>query len=414
MTATPASPRPFDPNLLNGKGGLAAKLIRFLVDHPYWLYAILRRVKPIVTVKDWAFVTRYDDVAEVLREHQAFGVPFGPKIETLNWGPNFLLGMADGPDYRALRDKVAKVFPQEELATTVAPIAARVAEEMVAERAGRLDGIQDLVTHVPTRVCEEYYGITVPDRVLFGQWTIAMSTYMFGDPGDNPDTAKAALAAGDHLRPVIDDSLAKAKAGGSPGTIAERLAQDPEVPHEQARAILIGMITGFVPTNTMAAGHMLEMLLRRPDFLAAAQTAARADDDAALNRALFEAFRFKPLNPGPFRNCIADHVIAAGTPRATPIKAGTKLLAGTQSAMMDPRRVPHPKRFDPQRSSNDYMLFGFGLHWCIGARLAEAQITQTFKALLKRRNLRREAGAAGRMQRLGPFPACLWVRYDAD
>jgi cytochrome P450 len=282
----------------------------------------------------------------------------------------------------------------------------------VSAAGGRIDGIQGLFTHVPVRVCEDYYGVTPPDRILFGQWTIAMSTFMFGDPGDDPVTARVALAAGDHLRPVIDAALQKAKAGGSSGTIAERLVNEPDMPDEIARAILIGMITGFVPTNTMAAGHMLEMLLRRSDFLEAAAVAARSDDDPALTRVLFEAFRFKPLNPGPFRNCLIDHEIAAGTPRATTIKAGTKLLAGTQSAMFDPRRVPAPKAFNPDRASSDYMLFGFGLHWCIGARLAEAQITQTFKALLKRGGLRREAGRAGRMRRLGPFPAHLWVRYD--
>jgi cytochrome P450 len=80
--------------------------------------------------------------------------------------------------------------------------------------------------------------------------------------------------------------------------------------------------------------------------------------------------------------------------------------------MFDPRRVPKPKAFDPDRSSSDYMLFGFGLHWCIGARLAEAQITQTFKPLLQREGLRRESGKAGKLQRLGPFPEHLWVRYE--
>jgi cytochrome P450 len=411
MTAIATAPRPFDPNDLNGKG-LGAKLTRTLVDNPYWLFAILRRFKPILRLGNWAFVTRFDDVVEVLREHQAFGVPFGPKIEALNGGPNFLLGMADSPDYRALREKVAQHFPPKDLEELVAPIAARAAREMVEARAGRLDAIQDLVTYVPIRVCEDYYGIVVPDRRAFGQWTIAMSTFMFGDPGDNPNTARVALAAGDHLRPVIDASLDKAASGGSTRTIAERLVKDPEVSRETARAILIGMITGFVPTNTMAAGHMIDMLLRRPDFLEQARKAANSDKDADLTKCLFEAFRFKPLNPGPFRNCLKDHVIAAGTPRATTIKAGAKVLAGTQSAMFDPRRVPKPKAFDPDRSSSDYMLFGFGLHWCIGARLAEAQITQTFKPLLQREGLRRESGKAGKLQRLGPFPEHLWVRYE--
>ena len=79
------------------------------------------------------------------------------------------------------------------------------------------------------------------------------------------------------------------------------------------RAILIGMIDGFVPTNTMAGGHILEMLLRKPVFMARAQAAASADDDALLKRCLFEAMRFKPLNPGPFRSCAEDYTIASST-----------------------------------------------------------------------------------------------------
>jgi len=409
-TTPPASP--FDPRDLQSHG-LVARLVRRLVDNPGWLFAILRRVRPILLVKGWALVTRYDDVAEVLRNDRAFAVPFGPKVEALNDGPNFLLGMADGPDYRRLRTLVADLFPQSENASVVATLSKRVAEQVVANAGGRLDAVQDLITHVPIRVCEDYYGVAVPDRIAFGQWTIAMSTFMFGDPADNPNTRRAALAAGAELRKVVDAAVARAKAGAAPpGTIAARMAQQ-GVADIEARSILIGMITGFVPTNTMAAGHILEMMLRRPDFLAAAKAAAMADDDATLTCCLFEAFRFKPLNPGPFRVCDEGFEVAAGTPRATRIPKGTRLVAGTQSAMFDPRRIAHPKRFDPARAPSDYMLFGFGLHWCIGARLAEAQITQTFKPLLRRAGLRREAGAAGKLQRLGPFPAHLHVRYEA-
>jgi cytochrome P450 len=361
-------------------------------------------------------VMRYDDVKEVLQAHQAFAVPFGRKVEALNDGPNFLLGMADGPDYRALRALVAELFPQAENETVVARISADVAEQVVAAGGGGLDAVQALITHVPIKVCERYYGVEAPDEVAFGQWTIAMSTYMFGDPTDDKTLERAALAAGVELRKVVDAAMDRARAGHAPPqTIAARLAaaqaNDPTLADETARAILIGMITGFVPTNTMAAGHMLEMLMRRPDFLAAAQAAA-AESDEALTRCLFEAFRFKPLNPGPFRVCVEDYTVAAGTPRATRLKKGVKLLASTQSAMLDPRRVVRPTAFDPARPPSDYMLFGVGLHWCIGARLAEAQITQTLKPLLMRRGLRRAPGAAGRLQRLGPFPAHLHVRYD--
>jgi cytochrome P450 len=266
-------------------------------------------------------------------------------------------------------------------------------------------------------MCEAYYGVPVPNEREFAQWTIAMSTFMFGDPTDDPAYRRCALAAGDRLRPVVDAAIDKTKASPSgQNTVLARLIamqkSNPQLTDVVVRSYLIGMITGFVPTNTMAAGHMLEMLLRRPDFMAKTRSAALAGDDVVLQRCLFEAMRFMPLNPGPFRDCARDYTIAAGTPRAKTIPAGTKLLASTQAAMFDERRVDKPRDFNPDRPPSHYMLFGYGLHWCTGAFIAAAQITQTLKALLVKRNVRRAPGIAGQLRLLGPFPEHLTVEFE--
>lgn len=413
-----SSTEPFDPQALTPKPGLVSWIIGWILDDPRWIYALLRRLAPILTFGNWAFVTRYDDVADMMRRDQVFAVPFGPKIELLNGGPNFLLGMSDSAAYRRVHAEVAAAFPPSDNAAIVAPLAATLAGELVARSGGRLDAIQDLVTLVPTRICERYYGVPVVDETRFAQITIAMSTFMFGDPTDNPTIGMQAIKAGEEFRPMIQAAItAGRKATGSGDTIVKRLIAErtPEgepLPDPTIASILIGMVTGFVPTNTMAAGHMLEMLLRRPDFMRRATIAAREDDDYALWRCLWESFRFKPLNPGPFRVCAEDAVVAAGQPRAKTLKKGTKLLVGTHSAMFDPRRIPQPDVFDPDRQPDNYMMFGLGLHWCVGAPLAQAQITQTLKPLLRQRNLRRAPGRAGRLTLFGPFPAHLGVEFE--
>ena len=162
----------------------------------------------------------------------------------------------------------------------------------------------------------------------------------------------------------------------------------------------------------MAAGHILEMLFRRPDFFEQSRAAAIAGDDDLLKRCLFEAMRFMPLNPGPFRKCVQDYTVAEGTSRAKTIRAGTKMLASTQSAMFDERQVKDPYKYDPDRPPTDYMLFGYGLHWCVGIFIAETQITQTLKALLVKKGLRRAQGKAGQLRLLGPFPEHLTVEFE--
>src|SRR2546425_13021645 len=111
------------------------------------------------------------------------------------------------------------------------------------------------------------------------------------------------------MRRMIDQGVSNANQGVTPPpAIIARLvamqkqsAGDPS--DDMIRAELFGMLAGFVPTNTIASGNVLEMLLRRPEFMASAQEAARTDDDELLWRCLFETMRFKPINPGPFREC---------------------------------------------------------------------------------------------------------------
>jgi cytochrome P450 len=294
-----------------------------------------------------------------------------------------------------------------------------LSEEIIERSGGRLDAIQDLITRVPTLICKHYYGVPIaPDQELdFGHWAIAMSTFMFADPTNSPALRRVGLAAGDLMRPLVDRAIAAAKAKPTPDTVLARMIDlqrtgNDGFTDEAIRTILIGMISGFVPTNTMGAGNMLEMLFQRPDFMAPARAAAIAGDDDLLKRCLFEAMRFRPLNPGPFRICVRDYTIAEGSLRAKKVRAGTPILAGTFSAMFDARQVKDPFKFNPNRPAIDYMLFGSGLHWCIGYFIAAAQITQTLKALLVKRGLRPAKGKEGQLQLLGAFPEHLIVEFD--
>ena len=402
-------------------GGLKGKVAAWLFDDPQWWMGLLRRFWPIARFPGgWAMVTRFEHVQEVLAQEKVFNVPFGERMMEMTAGPNFVLGMQDGPDYQRNHVQILRAFKREDVGSIVAPLSTRFAAEIVAGCGGRLDAIEDLITRVPTLLCESYYGVPISDKLRFAQWTIAMSGYMFGPPGERPENAGTAVAAANCIRPVIDNAIRDAKAAANrPDTILARfVAMQKEeaegLTNDVIRGHLFGMITGFVPTNTIAAGNVLEMLLRRPDFMARARAAALADDDDLLRRCLFEAMRFKPINPGPFRVCSQDYTIAKGTGGATTIRAGTRMLVSTQSAMFDERKVEKPTEFNPDRARTDYMLFGHGLHWCIGAYIAEAQIVQTFKPLLKRTGLRRASGAAGQMQRLSVFPVHLAVEFDSS
>lgn len=400
------------------KMSFASRLLMKVFDDPRRLAAFFRRFRPIANLRKFWLISRYDDVMEVLARDADFPVPFGPKFERLDPArENFILGMANDAKYRAIHAESVKIFRLEDV-PAIGRFAAERAEELVAAGGGVIDAIAGLLTQVPVDIVGKYYGIPSHDRD-FALWLLAMNFYSFPHLVVNPAVEPAALAGAANIGPLVNAAIAQAKVAPSDeSTILGRfiLAQkdNPQVLTDDViRATIAGFMLGFIPTNNRASGQILRCLLRHPDMMAAAQAAARTGDDELLGRVLFEALRFMPINPGPFRNVAQDTVIAAGQPHARKVPKGALLMVATHSASFDPRRVPNPDRFDAYRSLSDTMRFGWGQHFCTGFRIALTQITQTFKPLLIRGNIKAVPGKRGEPEYFGLFFEHLHITYHS-
>ena len=80
--------------------------------------------------------------------------------------------------------------------------------------------------------------------------------------------------------------------------------------------------------------------------------------------------------------------------------------------MLDSRRIADPYTFNPDRLPHEYIHFGYGLHQCFGIHINRVVLPLMLKPLLKRSNLRRASGGAGRLRKQGPFAVSLNVLYD--
>ena len=393
-------------------------LARLIMSPPQRLLAPVRLLCPIPRALGWAAVLRYDDVAEVLQRHDVFRVPFAAEISRLNDGVEpgtpFILGIDDENAHRRQLEHVMWAFQLRDIDEIVAPRSYAAAYARLEKaQPGPFDAIPGLITAVPLDICRDYYGVALDEdeRQTFAYAAIELSGHLFGAPPIEPTPAGREDDAGAYLRAIVDRSIDRELAAPSgTGTIVARLARRPGCDKPTIRSILIGMIVGFVPTNTMAGGHILEMLLRKRAMRNAARFAAESGDDDRLRHCLFEALRYMPINLGPFRICARDYTVAPDSPRAAKLRKDTKVLAMTSSAMFDSRHVLQPFRFDPARPASNHMHFGFGMHWCAGAMIARAQITQTFKALLVARGkVERAPDRRGKLALWGLFPDHLYI-----
>jgi Dyp-type peroxidase family len=397
-------------------------------------YAFSRAFMPIMRLGGFTSITRDAQVRQVLSQPEIFTVPFGPEMQELAGGVTFALGL-DG-DAQARQNAIVRkiIRPQADIAL-ITELTNRFASALLENSKGQIDVINDLFKRTATEVCIRYFGISVDDPDAFADWIIVCSIQLFGDPFGDPKIRPVARNGSKRLCQLLDDAIARAKRNPmakaltleTAETLLDRLvalqrdqATSDPISDAEIRAILFGVVTGFVPTNTLAAGKMLDELLKRPAAMQSAIAAAKQGviGRDQLKKILLEAGRLNPaISPGMWRYC-ANEATLDVEGKAKTIPAGSLLLVSTMSAMRDKRAISHPRRFWPDRvdaqgnTVEPDLLFGAGTHHCLGKYLAIEQITEMFMALLAQPVLNRAKGKVGRLQSIGPYPRNLVMTFD--
>ena len=405
----------------------------------------LRDARPVLRSPMATLVARFRDVEEILHREEFFSVsPYLPRMMGVI-GP-FVLSQDITPRYDHDISIMRLVVRREDL-PRVKEIVSRHAAEIVGDLfkgGGPRDIVQTLTRRVPVRLADEYYGFSAPRDEQMMAWARACFREFFDNILDSPEMRAPAVAAGAEMRQRLDAQVAERRSiGGSldpllselslirerlDALLAARRASDVEgrddvmgrllrlqsagevagLDDDGVRRTLMGLVIGMVETTSQAAIQALLVLFSRPDALARAAVAAKADDDDGLSDLVFEALRFRPINPMVIRVAKEDYRLAAGDAHEALIPKGTNVFALTWSAMFDPRVLEAPEEFRPGRPDYHYLHFATGLHACYGRYISRIQIPQILKPLLKLKGLRPTAAP----QFDGTFPDALVVAAD--
>ena len=411
---------PFDFDSLGSRNSLVRGLTRFALRRMLPALAfVFRQIWPNPRFGRVVLVTRAADVKQVLDDMDHFRVVYGPEMKDLGGGQGNVLA-EDGPAHDSLRKILHQALRREDFAAVSAGVADDAAA-LLAAGAGRIDVIRDLITRTASEAACRFFGLTAHDPDVFGQLTMALSNQIFGDFTGDANTHRQAKVASAHLAGLTDDAIARVKLNNlrhpkskrDRATLIDRLVTDLGVADQQVRATIIGLATAFVPTNTLAAGNIIEVLLDKPALLRAAREAAAAGNSKNMRQILLEAGRLNPaLSPGLWRHVPDDaepQAIGSGAWGRRQTRRGDLVLACIPSALRDRRGLSDQVSVSERR----WMMFGFGPHDCWGAELAMAHLVPVFIALLRQPRLRCASDKHGSMLRVGAFPVRLDMIYEA-
>jgi cytochrome P450 len=132
---------------------------------------------------------------------------------------------------------------------------------------------------------------------------------------------------------------------------------------------------------------------------------------------------------GSYRECAADDLIAEDDGRKVPVRKGERVFVSFVSAARDPAHFPDPDAVNPRRPLSSYIHYGAGPHACLGRDASQTALVEMFRALFRRRNVRRAPGPQGELKKVArdggffvymredwgsyfPFPTSMKIMWD--
>jgi len=340
-------------------------------------------------------VTKHADILEVSRQNDLFHNSDLPttlttlaadvQVRQITGGSPHLvrsLVQMDPPDhhkYRALTQ--AWFMPQNirKLDERIHQIAAASVERMAAT-GGTCDFVGEVALHYPLHVVMEILGVPEADEPRM----LMLTQELFG--AADPDLAREAEQSLDisALQAVIADFYAyfgaisadrRANPRDDLATVLAN-AQIDGAPISELEALsyyVIVATAGHDTTSSTTAGA-LWALAERPDQLAWVK-----EDLSRVPNLIEEAIRWTTPVKTFMRSATEDTELGGRK-----IKKGDWLMLCYASGNRDEDVFENANTFDPSRTPNRQLAFGYGAHLCLGQHLARMEMRILFELLLPR------------------------------
>jgi cytochrome P450 len=321
--------------------------------------------------------TRYADARLVLgdkRFSRAEAINHDePRIGPARLSESGILGM-DPPEHTRLRTLVAKAFTVhrvERLRPRIAELAESIVDDLVA-----LDPPADLVENfalpLPVAVICEMLGVPVADRPQFRVWSdAALSTARLTLEEFNQNREEFRAYMGELIKqrraePADDLMTALIEARDERDRLSELELVD----------MCAGLLLAGHETTATQIPNFVYVLLEHPEHWAA----LRADPDL-IPAAVEELMRFVPLGAAAGFARYATEDIEVG---GVLVRAGEPVLVAVGAANRDALRFTEPGKLRFDREENPHIGFGHGVHHCLGAPLARAELQEALRVLVDR------------------------------
>ncbi|MEZ5730486.1 MAG: cytochrome P450 [Burkholderiaceae bacterium] len=289
--------------------------------------------------------------------------------------PNFM--HMDPPQHDAKRKVVSPIVAPANLARLEGLIRERVDDILdTLPRGEAFNWVEQVSIELTSRMLATLFGFPYEERRRLIEWSeIATHDVNTGGPIDSEEKRRAAL------QPCLDtftEMMRERAREPQRADLISMLAHSPETrslsPQEFLATMTLLIIGGNDTTRNSISGGLLAMH-ENP-----AQWRKLRENPALVPSAVSEIIRWQTPLAHMRRNTVVDVEM-----HGQRIPAGSKVIMWYLSGNRDERAIENPHQFIVDRARpRQHLSFGFGVHRCVGNRLAEMQLRLLWEGILAR------------------------------
>ena len=245
--------------------------------------------------------------------------------------------------------------------------------------AGEFDFVAEIAKPYPSRTIARVMGAPEEDAPRLHDWSMWIQRQFdpiaLADPEQLAAIQRKTAEFYDWVRPLI------AHRRGTPGDdlissliLAEE--QGDRLSDAELENLVLNILVGGVDTTQSQLAHAIRLLAERPEQWAA----LRDDPDELAPRAAEEALRYEPITPLTARVMVEPIEVNGVT---FPEGSIVAVCAFTANRDADSYEAPEEFEIRIPRETKRMLTFGAGIHYCVGANLARAELGEALAFLAR-------------------------------
>lgn len=350
------------------------------------LFARLRKEAPIHYCRDSFFgpywsASRYADIVDIESRPEIFSSSFEHGGITIfdmqNTGVQLAMFIAmDDPEHAEQRKTIAPAVTPTEIGKLAGPLRERTAQLLDSLPVNEpFDWVEKIAVELTTQMLATLFDFPWEERHKLPFWSDWAAKIDIGpDPVLNAEREKYCFEMASYFKKLFDER----KALPPKGDLLSMMAHSQHMANLDEQRFMGNialLVVGGNDTTRNSMSGLIEQINTYPE-----EWAKLKADPALASTAATETIRLQTPICHMRRTALEDVELHGQT-----IRKGEKIVIWYNSANRDEDIFPDGDKWDVNRAnSRRHLSFGYGIHRCLGARLAELQLQTLIEEMVKR------------------------------